>query len=189
MWCARRTGSLRALHRALHFHVGRTYSTVMNPLAELKRRSMIVSCTGEVPNEHTVAYVGFDPTADALHIGSLVQLNAMRLLAHAGHDVVALIGTATALVGDPTGRSTERPVLSPDQLVENAAGIEECIRRIVPSAVVVRNGDWWSNFGAVEFLRDVGRHFRVGKMLGQESVRRRLENDGLSFTEFSYSLM
>ena len=149
-------------------------------------------------------YAGFDPTADSLHVGHLVALVLLRRVAHAGHEPVALIGGATGMIGDPSGRSEERNLLSPDELAANIAGVERQIRAILLSDAghdvgggtsvtphhVVNNGDWMRGVGYLEFLRDVGKHVPLSQMLGKDSVKSRLERDGgLSYTEFSYMLL
>ena len=144
-------------------------------------------------------YAGFDPTADSLHVGHLVALVLLRRVAHAGHEPVALIGGATGMIGDPSGRSEERNLLSPEELAANIAGVERQIRAILGNAGpdgrtsahhVVNNGDWMRGVGYLEFLRDVGKHVPLSQMLGKDSVKSRLERDGgLSYTEFSYMLL
>jgi tyrosyl-tRNA synthetase len=142
-------------------------------------------------------YVGFDPTADSLHVGHLVALMVLRRFQQAGHRPIALIGGATGMIGDPSGKSEERNLLSADSLRANIAGMEPQLRRFLDfdcgpkSAVLVNNYDWMGRFGYLEFLRDVGKHFPVNVMLTKDSVRSRLERTdaGLSYTEFSYMLL
>ncbi|MFM8804500.1 MAG: tyrosine--tRNA ligase, partial [Planctomycetia bacterium] len=144
-------------------------------------------------------YAGFDPTADSLHVGHLVALVLLRRVAEAGHEPVALIGGATGMIGDPSGRSEERNLLSPDELAANIAGVERQIRSVLGSAGrgdrvashhVVNNAAWMRGVGYLEFLRDVGKHVPLSQMLGKDSVKSRLERDGgLSYTEFSYMLL
>jgi len=137
-------------------------------------------------------YLGIDPTASSLHLGNLVCLMALRHLQAAGHRPICLVGGATAMIGDPSGRSTERPLLDAAQVDENVAGITEDIRRVVDVADedVVNNMHWYSGMSVVEYLREVGRHFRMGSMLSKESVRSRLDSqEGMSFTEFSYQTL
>ena len=139
-------------------------------------------------------YAGFDPTADSLHVGHLVALVLLRRVAHAGHEPVALIGGATGMIGDPSGRSEERNLLSPDELAANVAGVERQIRSLLEdtgrTVHVVNNGDWMRGVGYLEFLRDVGKHVPLAQMLGKDSVKSRLDRDGgLSYTEFSYMLL
>ncbi len=143
-------------------------------------------------------YAGFDPTADSLHVGSLLPLMLLRRVALAGHEPVAVVGGATGMIGDPSGRSEERNLLSPEQLAANVAGIERQIRGLLETAAgpkarvyVVNNGDWMRSVGYLEFLRDVGKHVPLSQMLAKDSVKSRLErpDGGLSYTEFSYMLL
>ena len=139
-------------------------------------------------------YAGFDPTADSLHVGHLVALVLLRRVAAAGHEPVALVGGATGMIGDPSGRSEERNLLSPDELAANIAGVERQIRGVLASTGqtvhVVNNADWMRGVGYLEFLRDVGKHVPLGQMLGKDSVKSRLEREGgISYTEFSYMLL
>ncbi len=142
-------------------------------------------------------YAGFDPTADSLHVGHLVALMTLRRFQQAGHRPIALVGGATGMIGDPSGKSEERSLLSEESLCANLAGIEPQLRRFLDferpgcGALLVNNYDWMGPFGYLEFLRDVGKHFPVGAMLAKDSVRSRLEREagGLSYTEFSYMLL
>lgn len=140
-------------------------------------------------------YCGFDPSAPSLHIGSLVGLVTLRRFQKAGHRPIVIAGGATGMVGDPSGKSEERNLLSVEQLAENIASIRQQISRFLDfeprgSAVLTNNADWLGRMGYIEFLRDVGKHFSVNVMLAKESVRARLEGEGgLSYTEFSYMLM
>ncbi len=146
-------------------------------------------------------YAGFDPTADSLHVGHLVALVLLRRVAAAGHEPVALIGGATGMIGDPSGRSEERNLLSPEDLAANISGVGRQIRAILaappgPTAPqtarvhVVNNADWMRGVGYLAFLRDVGKHVPLSQMLAKDSVRSRLDRDGgLSYTEFSYMLL
>ena len=147
-------------------------------------------------------YAGFDPTADSLHVGHLVALMLLRRVAQAGHEPVALVGGATGMIGDPSGRSEERNLLEPEQLAANIAGVERQIRAILDSTGqpvhVVNNADWKQGVGYLEFLRDVGKHVPLVQMLGKDSVQSRLDRKdpesgqrgtGLSYTEFSYMLL
>jgi tyrosyl-tRNA synthetase len=140
-------------------------------------------------------YAGFDPTADSLHVGHLVALVLLRRVAAAGHEPVALIGGATGMIGDPSGRSEERNLLSADELAANITAVERQIRSILGGAGggrhhVVNNADWMRGVGYLEFLRDVGKHVPLPQMLAKDSVQSRLEGKGgLSYTEFSYMLL
>ena len=142
-------------------------------------------------------YIGFDPTADSLHVGHLVALMVLRRFQRAGHRSIALVGGATGMIGDPSGKSEERNLLSPETLRANVAGMEVQLRRFLDfdcgptSALMVNNYDWMGRFGYLEFLRDIGKHFPVNVMLAKDSVRLRLERSdaGMSYTEFSYMLL
>ncbi len=142
----------------------------------------------------TSAYIGFDPTADSLHIGSLVQIMTLVHLQKCGHKPYALIGGATGMVGDPSGKSKERNLLSEDVLQHNLKGIEKQLRKFLDfdtgenKAEIVNNYDWFKGMGFLEFIRDVGKHITVNYMMGKDSVKNRLET-GMSFTEFSYQLV
>ena len=146
--------------------------------------------TGQV-----TVYVGFDPTAASLHIGNLVQLLTLRRLQLAGHRPIGLVGGATGLIGDPSGKSTERALNSPEVVagwVERIRGEVSQFLDFTPgpaSALLVSNLDWTGNLSAIDFLRDVGKHFPVNQMLSREVVRARLESGGITFTEFSYQVL
>ncbi len=138
-------------------------------------------------------YCGFDPTADSLHVGSLVPVMGLLHLQQAGHRPVILVGGGTGLIGDPSGKSTERPLQSRDQIAANSAALRKQLERFLdfsgPHAALVRdNADWLGPLVLVDFLRDVGKHFSVNVMLAKDSVKSRLEA-GISFTEFSYMLL
>jgi tyrosyl-tRNA synthetase len=139
------------------------------------------------------AYVGFDPTADSLHVGNLVPVMGMAWLQRLGHTPIALVGGGTAMVGDPSGKRTERPVLTLEQIDRNAQSLARQLRRFLAfegsnAARLRNNADWLRELQLMAFLRDTGRHFGVGYMLQKESVRSRLET-GISYTEFSYMLI
>ncbi len=140
-------------------------------------------------------YCGFDPTADSLHVGSLLPVMLLRRFQKAGHRPIALVGGATGMIGDPTGRSEERSLLSEDALRANVAGIEGQLRQFLDfdaqdGAILLNNYDWMKGFSYLQFLRDVGRHFPVNVMLAKDSVQGRLQSEsGISYTEFSYMLL
>lgn len=140
-------------------------------------------------------YAGFDPTADSLHVGSLLPLLMLRRFQRAGHRVIALAGGATGMIGDPSGKSEERNLLDNEQLQRNVAGIEQQMQSILDfdgdnPARLVNNLDWMSRFSYLDFLRDVGKNFPVNVMLARDSVKNRLESEaGISYTEFSYMLL
>ncbi|MGE0758353.1 MAG: tyrosine--tRNA ligase [Pirellulaceae bacterium] len=170
--------------------------------ADLSWRGLIHQSTDEralaewLRTGSRVLYVGFDPTADSLHVGSLLPLMLLRRFQRAGHRPIALVGGATGMIGDPSGKSEERKLLSSEILQLNVTGIERQMRQFLdfdgPSAAtLVNNYDWMKGYGYIEFLRDVGKNFPVNGMLAKDSVRSRLERDdaGLSYTEFSYMLL
>jgi tyrosyl-tRNA synthetase len=175
----------------------------MDIFEELSWRGLINQTTDDVALQQMlsekprVVYAGFDPTADSLHVGHLMALMILRRFQRAGHRPIALVGGATGMIGDPSGKSEERNLLSLDTLRANIAGMEVQLRRFLDfdcgpnSAVLVNNYDWMAEFGFLEFLRDIGKHFPVNVMLAKESVRARLEKTdaGLSYTEFSYMLL
>jgi len=140
-------------------------------------------------------YCGFDPTSDSLHVGSLLPVMLLRRFQKAGHKPLPIVGGATGMIGDPSGKSEERNLLSVEQLQKNVAGIEGQLRRLLdfdgPSgATLLNNFDWMKSFSYLEFLRDVGKHFPVNAMLAKDSVKGRLEREsGISYTEFSYMLL
>ncbi len=143
-----------------------------------------------------VGYVGFDPTADSLHVGHLLQICLLKRLQLAGHRPIALVGGGTGMIGDPSGRSDERELLTPEQLAANKAGIRRQLERFLDfrpgaGAVLADNAEWLGQVGLLEFLRDVGKHFTVNEMVRKDSVRSRLEGreQGISYTEFSYMLL
>jgi tyrosyl-tRNA synthetase len=172
-------------------------------ISELKWRELVNQTTDDenlpkLLNEKSRGvYAGFDPTADSLHVGHLMALMILRRFQKAGHKPIALVGGATGMIGDPSGKSEERKLLSLDILQENIRGIEVQLRKFLDfdcganSAVLVNNYDWMSKFGYLEFLRDIGKHFPVNVMLAKDSVKMRLErtDSGLSYTEFSYMLL
>ena len=141
-------------------------------------------------------YVGFDPTADSLHVGSLLPLMMLRRFQRAGHKPVALVGGATGMIGDPSGKSEERNLLSVETLRDNVAGMDRQLRRFLDfdqgpnAALLVNNFDWMRKLSYLEFLRDVGKNFPVNVMLARESVKNRIDREsGISYTEFSYMLL
>uniref|UniRef100_A0A5B7B008 Tyrosine--tRNA ligase n=1 Tax=Davidia involucrata TaxID=16924 RepID=A0A5B7B008_DAVIN len=140
-------------------------------------------------------YCGFDPTAESLHLGNLLGIVVLSWFLRCGHKAVALIGGATGRVGDPSGKSLERPELDAGTLDRNISGISNIVRRILSGAdadsfVILNNYDWWKDVRLLDFLREVGRFARVGTMMSKESVRKRLESEqGMSYTEFTYQLL
>ena len=138
------------------------------------------------------AYIGFDPTAKSLHVGSLIPIMALAHLQQHGHCPIALVGGGTALIGDPSGRTEMRPVLSYEEIRTNAEGLKQQLGRYMTldglKGKLFNNMDWLAPLNYIEFLRDIGRHFSVNRMLAAESVKQRLET-GLSFIEFNYQLL
>ncbi len=165
---------------------------------ELKWRGMIhdmmPGSQDQLNSEMTSAYIGFDPTADSLHIGNLVQIMILVHLQRCGHKPFALVGGATGMVGDPSGKSQERNLLSEDVLRHNQDCVKAQLERFLDfdcganSAEVVNNYDWFKDFSFLDFIRDVGKHITVNYMLAKESVKKRLDT-GMSFTEFTYQLV
>jgi tyrosyl-tRNA synthetase len=170
----------------------------MNFVEELKWRGLIhdimPGTQEQFEKEMTSAYIGFDPTADSLHIGSLVQIMILVHLQRCGHKPFALVGGATGMVGDPSGKSKERNLLDEKTLNHNLACIQKQLEQFltfdcgVNSAELVNNYDWFKEFNFLEFIRDVGKHIPVNYMMAKDSVKSRLES-GMSFTEFSYQLV
>ncbi len=170
----------------------------MNLIEELQWRGMVQDIMPgteeQLLKEPTAAYIGFDPTADSLHIGSLVPILLLVHLQRAGHKPVALVGGATGMVGDPSGKSAERNLLSEDVLQKNLDGIKKQLSQFLKfdsgGAELVNNYDWFKGFEFLHFIRDVGKHITVNYMMSKDSVRKRLDSDaGMSFTEFSYQLI
>ena len=165
---------------------------------ELRWRGMIhdmVPGTEEyLSKEMTTAYIGFDPTAKSLHIGNLATIMLLKHLQLAGHKPIALVGGATGMIGDPSGKSAERNLLDVETLRENQEGIKQQLEKFLDfeegenAAEIVNNYDWFSGIGFLDFLRDAGKHLTVNYMVAKDSVKKRLET-GLSFTEFSYQLL
>lgn len=142
-------------------------------------------------NESKVTfYIGFDPTGSSLHVGHLLPIMAMRLLQQAGHRPLVLVGGATALVGDPSGKTEARPIISREEVAANAAALKSQLSRFVDveQAVFVNNADWFKDLLYLDFLRDIGSKFSINRMLAAESVKQRLET-GLSFLEFNYMIL
>ena len=146
--------------------------------------------------ERVTAYIGFDPTASSLHIGNLLTVMGLARLQKFGHSPIAIVGGGTGTIGDPSGKSQERNLLSAEQIEANVAGVRAQLERFLDfdtapnAAKIVNNADWLGTIDVLSFLRDIGKHFTVGYMLQKESVSRRLESeDGISYTEFSYLVL
>jgi len=173
----------------------------MNLIAELRWRGMIQDIMPgteeQLQKEMTSAYIGFDPTADSLHIGSLVPILLLVHLQKAGHKPIALVGGATGMVGDPSGKSEERNLLSEDVLRHNQEGVKKQLMQYLDfdpakknCAEMVNNFDWFKEISFLQFIRDVGKHITVNYMMSKDSVKKRLEGEtGMSFTEFTYQLV
>lgn len=170
---------------------------VKNFIAELQWRGMVhdvMPGTEEELNKgKTAGYIGFDPTADSLHIGNMVQIMTLVHFQHCGHKPIALIGGATGMVGDPSGKSKERNLLDSHTLTHNLSGIKKQLEKFLDfegenAAEVVNNYDWFKGFNFLDFIRGVGKHISINYMMNKDSVKSRLQS-GLSFTEFSYQLI
>jgi len=153
----------------------------------------------QLQKEQTAAYIGFDPTADSLHIGSLVQIILLMHFQKAGHKPIALVGGATGMIGDPSGKSNERNLLDEETLNKNVAGVKKTLERFIDfssnidnAAEMVNNYDWMKNLSFLEFARDIGKHITVNYMMAKDSVKNRINaesTEGMSFTEFTYQLV
>lgn len=174
----------------------------MGLFEEMSSRGLVAQVTDEHTREllngsPISAYIGFDPTADSLHVGHLVQIFNLRRLQDHGHRPIAVAGGATGLIGDPSGKSEERNLLDEEVLNSNLAKIKAQLSRLLDfekgsnSALVLNNADWLGGISLVEFLRDIGKHFTVNQMVGKDSVKSRIatREKGISYTEFSYMLL
>ena len=174
----------------------------MNFVEELRWRGMLHDMMPETEEyllkNKTTGYIGFDPTADSLHIGSLVPIILLMHFQQAGHNPIALVGGATGMVGDPSGKSEERNLLDEETLAKNVAGVKSQLARFLNfdsnsenAAQLVNNYDWMKEISLIEFVRDIGKHITVNYMMAKDSVKKRLDSDsqtGMSFTEFTYQL-
>lgn len=174
-----------------------------NFVEELKWRGMVhdvmPGTEEQLMKEMTAGYVGIDPTADSLHIGHLVSVMMLKHLQLAGHKPIALVGGATGMIGDPSGKAQERNLLDEETLIKNQNGIKKQLAKFLDfesdvenKALLVNNYDWMKNFSFLEFIRDVGKHLTVNYMMAKDSVKKRISGDdstGMSFTEFSYQLV
>jgi len=172
----------------------------MNVFEEFKWRGMLYDASEgleEALTNHSITgYIGFDPTAASLHVGSLLPIMGLVRLQQHGHTPIALVGGGTGMIGDPSGKTQERQLLSKEQIEHNLEGIKAQLSLFLDfetktnRALLINNADWLAPVRMVDFLRDVGKHFTVNYMLAKESVKRRFEEgDGISFTEFSYMLL
>ncbi|HRO42948.1 MAG TPA: tyrosine--tRNA ligase [Flavipsychrobacter sp.] len=171
----------------------------MNLIDDLRARNLVhdimPGTEEQLAKEMTSGYIGFDPTADSLHVGSMLQITLLRRLQLAGHKPYALVGGATGMIGDPTGKSAERNLLDMDTIEKNCEGIKKQLEKFLDfdetksnAAVLVNNYDWLRDYTFLDFIRDVGKYMTINYMLSKDSVQKRLEF-GLSFTEFTYQLI
>lgn len=169
----------------------------MDFIQELRWRGMVhdlmPGIENVLKNPGCSGYIGFDPTADSLHIGSLVQIMTLVHFQRAGHKPIALLGGATGMVGDPSGKSQERNLLDQSTLSKNIEGVRQQLEHFLDfsgpnAAEIVNNYDWFENMSFLDFIRDIGKHITINYMLAKDSVKNRMEN-GMSFTEFSYQLV
>lgn len=171
----------------------------MNLYDEFQWRGMIHESTPDLQQvlaeEKLTAYIGFDPSAASLHVGSLLPVMGLARLQRFGHSPIAIAGGGTGLIGDPSGKTKERQLLTHERVEENLAGIKEQLSRFLDfdaanPARIINNADWLAPITMMEFLRDVGKYFTVNNLLAKDAIKRRLESDdGISFTEFSYPLL
>ena len=183
------------------FTFAESLTNKMNLIEELRWRGMIQDIMPgteeQLQKEMTTAYIGFDPTAESLHIGSLVPILLLVHLQKAGHKPIALVGGAPGMVGDPSGKSEERNLLSEEVLQRNVAGVKKQLEQYLDfntskpnAAEMANNYNWFRDFSFLDFIRDVGKHITVNYMMAKESVKKRLEGEtGMSFTEFTYQLV
>lgn len=187
--------------------IGSNQTTGVELFQDLEQRGIVKQITDpELPEvlqkQSLTVYAGFDPTSDSLHIGSLLPLLTLRRFQLAGHQPIAVVGGATGMIGDPSGKTQERSLLTPEQIEKNLVGIRAVIARFLDTqedtkktnkrpALIVNNNSWFQGISYIEFLRDIGKHFTVNHMVAKESVRARLEDreHGISYTEFSYMLL
>jgi tyrosyl-tRNA synthetase len=171
-----------------------------NPYDIFRERGFLAQCTDDdqlkalFAGERVLGYIGFDPTATSLHVGSLIPILSLMHLQRAGHRPIAVVGGGTGMIGDPSGKTEMRNMLTLEKIEENAAALKTQLSRFLDfgpdQAIMVNNADWLAPLNYIEFLRDVGRHFSVNRMLAAESVKLRLEQEqGLSFIEFNYALL
>jgi len=175
----------------------------INFVEELKWRGLIHNIMPgteeQLMKEQTTAYIGFDPTADSLHIGSLVQIILLMHFQKSGHKPIALVGGATGMIGDPSGKSAERNLLDEETLNKNINGVKNTLGRFIDfnkstsnAAEIVNNYDWMKNLSFLDFIRDIGKHITVNYMMAKDSVKNRINSEskeGMSFTEFTYQLV
>src|SRR5918993_5228321 len=172
----------------------------MDLYGELEWRGLVYDATEGVRDVlaagKVTGYIGFDPTAPSLYVGSLLPIIALAHMQRHGHSPIAVVGGGTGLIGDPSGKTVERQLLTAEKVEANVAGLRGQLARFLDfetttaPARLVNNAEWLTKLSAVDFMRDVGKHFTVNAMLAKESVKRRIESeDGISYTEFSYALL
>jgi tyrosyl-tRNA synthetase len=172
----------------------------MDLYGEFEWRGLLYDATDGVRDllgrDKVTGYIGFDPSAASLHVGSLLVMIALAHMQRHGHSPIAVVGGGTGLIGDPSGKTIERQLLTEERVEENAKGIRAQLERfldfdhVTNPARLVNNADWLTKLGAIEFMREVGKHFSVNAMLAKDSVKRRIESEeGITYTEFSYSLL
>jgi tyrosyl-tRNA synthetase len=187
---------------SLSDHAKLTLTSEMSIIDELEARGLYASCTDReglselLTKQAPVAvYAGYDPTASSLHVGHLVPTIMLKRMQLAGHRPIIVVGGATGMIGDPSGKSEERNLLDDATLATNVAGLRSDLGRLLDfdakdtGALMLNNADWTRGVGFLEFLRDVGKHLTINYMMGKDSVKSRLEGDGISYTEFSYMLL
>lgn len=171
---------------------------MQNIIDVLKERGFIEAMTSEeiraLADKPLKVYCGFDPTSDSLHIGNMVAIMGLAWFQRCGHTPVAIVGGATGMIGDPSGKSSERQLLDSDTIQKNMVGIRKNLETILVQSenkpIILNNYDWFKKFSFIDFLRDVGKNFRIGPMLAKDSVRSRFNSEeGMSFTEFSYQVL
>jgi len=172
----------------------------MNVFDEFEWRGMVYDATEGLPQfvakEKITGYIGFDPSASSLHVGSFLPIMGLVHLQRFGHTPIAIVGGGTGLIGDPSGKTLERPLITKEQVEANLSGIREQLSRFLDfdsrknPAMMINNADWLCTISLLDFLRDIGKYFSVNYMMAKESVKRRLEQEeGISFTEFSYLML
>lgn len=172
---------------------------ITNVFDEFEWRGLVQDATHGLRDlmakEKVTAYIGFDPTASSLHIGNLLTIMGLVRLQRFGHTPIAVAGGGTGLIGDPSGKTGERPLLSKEMVASNLAGVKEQLRRFLDfdsktnPALMVNNADWLTTTPLTDFLRDIGKHFSVNSLVAKESIKRRMEQEGISYTELSYILL
>jgi tyrosyl-tRNA synthetase len=178
---------------------GRDQGKAASFFDEMEWRGLVYSATAGMREafamENVTAYIGFDPTAPSLHVGNLLTVMGLVRLQHFGHTPIAVAGGGTGLIGDPSGKTTERPLLSKEAVLSNIEGIKKQLQPFLDfeaktnPARMVNNADWLTTTSVTDFMRDIGKHFSVNALISKESVKRRMEAEGISYTELSYILL